>query len=152
MPMRTGTPMPELVGATEWLTTETTREELIGSPTLIHFWAVSCHICHENMPAIRKWKEEFGPQGLKVVAIHLPRQEADLDINRVKHDAEKMGIDEPLAVDNEHTITEAFQNSYVPAYFLFDREGNLRSRAAGDAGITMLEGALKRQFEQAPVG
>lgn len=148
MPMRTGTPMPELVGAQQWFNDEPpTREELVGSPILVHFWAVSCHICHENMPAVTRWKEEFGPRGLKVIAIHMPRQESDTELVRVIEDAEKMHIMEPCAVDNQHTIAEAFQNEFVPAYYLFDREGNMRSRAAGHAGTSMLEAALKRQFD-----
>ncbi len=147
MPMRTGTPMPELTGATEWLTPPPSRDELIGSPTLVHFWAVSCHICHENMPTIVKWRDEYGPKGLNVVALHMPRQEADTDVERVKQQVAEMGITEPCGIDNQHSVAEAFQNTFVPAYFLFDREGNMRSRSAGDAGLAMLEGALKRQFE-----
>jgi thiol-disulfide isomerase/thioredoxin len=138
--------MPELTGATEWINGEPKPEELAGSPVLVHFWAVSCHICHENMPTLNEWRKEYGPHGLKMVAVHMPRQEADTNVDRVRNDAGKMGVTDPLGVDNEHTMAEAFQNQYVPAYFLFDREGNLRSRAAGDAGLTMLEGALKRQF------
>jgi thiol-disulfide isomerase/thioredoxin len=138
--------MPELTGATEWINGEPDPKELAGSPVLVHFWAVSCHICHENMPTLNAWREEYGPQGLKMVSIHMPRQEADTNVDRARSDAEKMGVTDPLGIDNEHTLAEAFQNKYVPAYFLFDREGNLRSRAAGDAGVTLLEGALKRQF------
>jgi thiol-disulfide isomerase/thioredoxin len=147
MPMRTGTPLPELSGATEWINgPPPNREELIGSPILVHFWAVSCHICHENMPTVRRWRDEYGPKGLKVIALHMPRQEADTDMERVRQAVEEMNIVEPCGVDNLHAVAEAFQNEYVPAYFLFDRAGNLRSRAAGDAGTGLLEGAINRLF------
>jgi len=142
--------MPEFDEATEWLNGKLNREDLIGSPTIVHFWAISCHICHENAGKLNEWRAEYGPKGLKIVSIHMPRQEADLNVDRVKDDLEPMLITEPCAIDNRHGLAEAFQNKYVPAYFLFDREGNLRSRAAGDAGLTMLEGALKRMFEAAP--
>ena len=33
---------------------------------------------------------------------------------------------------------------FVPAYYLFDREGKLRSFAAGERGIDMLKSALER--------
>jgi thiol-disulfide isomerase/thioredoxin len=152
MPMRIGTPLPELDGATVWLNGDMpAHESLIGSPVLIHFWAVSCHICHENLPTITRWREEYGPKGLKVVAIHMPRQETDTEVNRVQEMVSEMNITEPCGVDNLHTVAERFQNEYVPAYFLFDREGNLRSRAAGDAGTSLLEGAIKRQFESASI-
>lgn len=147
MPMRVGTPLPDLCGATEWINGPPCREELIGNPILVHFWSVSCHVCHENMPRIQQWRKEYGPKGLKIVAIHMPRQPEDMDVERVRQDAAAMNMTEPCGIDNRHAVAEAFQNTYVPAYFLFDREGNMRSRTAGNAGLSLLEGALKRQFE-----
>lgn len=147
MPMRTGTPMPELDGATEWINGEAPRrDELIGNPTLVCFWAVSCHLCHENMPAVAAWREQYGPQGLNVIFIHMPRQPQDTDVEKVRKAVAELGIGGAVGIDNQHALTDAFQNSYVPAYFLFDREGNLRSRTAGDAGLAMMEAALRRQF------
>lgn len=144
MPMRTGTPLPDLSGATEWINSTANRADLVGSPLLVHFWAVSCHVCHDNMPTVAAWREQYAANGLKVVAVHMPRQPEDMDVERVRADAASMGITEPLAVDNTHGVADAFQNEFVPAYFLFDAEGNLRSRAAGYTGLSMLEGALKR--------
>ena len=59
---------------------------------------------------------------------------------------ERYGITEPVAVDNEHKLRDAFQNDrgYVPAYYLFDAEGKLRSFAAGERGLGMLSAALDR--------
>jgi thiol-disulfide isomerase/thioredoxin len=147
MPLRLGSPMPELSGATEWLNGEPAQDDLRGSPVLVHFWAVSCHICHDNMPTLRKWRDEYGPRGLKLVGIHMPRQEEDMDVAKVRDDVKAMDVTEPCAIDNTHAMADAFQNKFMPAYFLFDREGNLKSRTAGDAGLAMLESALARQFE-----
>ncbi len=147
MPLRLGSPMPELSGATEWLNGEPAQDDLRGSPVLVHFWAVSCHICHDNMPALRKWRDEYGPRGLKLVGIHMPRQEEDMDVAKVREEVKAMDVTEPCAIDNTHAMADAFQNKFMPAYFLFDREGNLKSRTAGDAGLAMLESALARLFE-----
>lgn len=58
----------------------------------------------------------------------------------------KYGISEPVAVDNEHKFKDAFQNEqgFVPAYYLFDAEGKLKSFAAGERGLDMLKSALDR--------
>ena len=149
MPLRKGTPMPELTGATEWLNSEAKREDLIGSPTLVHFWAKSCPICHTNMPTIAEWRETFGGKGLKVVAVHMPREEEDTDLAAVRKDAAELGISEPCAIDNQHTIGESFENNLWPAYFLFDSEGVMRSRAAGYAGLKMIEDPLRKLMEPA---
>jgi len=58
----------------------------------------------------------------------------------------KFGIIEPVAVDNEHKLKDAFQNDhgYVPAYYLFDAEGKLKGFAAGERGLDVLKPALDR--------
>ncbi len=150
MPLRTGTEMPELGGATEWLNSEVTRETLVGSPTLFHFWSVSCYICKNNMPTLKEWETIYGKHGLKFVAVHMPRAENELDTAWVQRVADEFHVTEPCAVDNDHVLGDRFQTGGLwPHYFLFDAEGKLRSRAAGDAGLKMMEGTLKRMFPDA---
>ena len=69
-----------------------------------------------------------------------------MDVAAVRTEITALGIVDPCAVDNEHALADAFENRFLPAFFLFDREGLLRSRTAGDAGLGMLEGALAKQF------
>jgi len=136
--------MPELDGATEWVHGTVSREELIGSPTLVHFWAISCHVCHDNMPTVQQWREKYAPKGLKVIAIHMPRQEEDLDVEAVCADIAALGIQEPCAIDNKRLLGDRFENQLWPAYYLFDAEGAMRSRAGGYAGLKIIEAPLKR--------
>jgi len=79
----------------------------------------------------------------------MPRYESDTDIEAVRELIGKYGIIEPVAVDNEHKLREAFHNDqgFVPAYYLFDAEGKLRSFAAGERGLDMLKSALERIVE-----
>lgn len=147
MPMRRGAPMPKLTGAAEWFNGAVSRDDLIGSPALIHFWAKSCGICHENMPTVAIWREEYRESGLKVVAVHMPREPEDMNIEEVQVDLAGLGITEPCAIDNSHSIGDSFENNLWPAYFLFDSEGILTSRAAGYAGLKMIEAPLRRLME-----
>ncbi len=150
MPLRTGTELPELDGATEWLNGEVTRESLAGAPLLLHFWSVSCYICKNNMPTLHEWEAKYSAQGLKFVAVHMPRAENELDTAWIKRVMDEFAVTEPCAVDNDHTLGERFQTGGLwPHYFLFDADGKLRSRAAGHAGLKMMEGTLKRMFPEA---
>ena len=148
MALKIGTPMPKLDGATEWFgaTQAHAEAEIQRHPTLIHFWSVSCGICKDNLAIVGQWRDEKKDQGLRVVAIHLPRYEADTDVEAVRDLIGKYNITEPVAIDNEHKLREAFQNDqgYVPAYYLFDAEGKLKSFAAGERGLDMLKSALER--------
>jgi len=140
--------MPPVSGATAWLNGEPDYGRVAKGPSLIHFWAISCHICHDNMPTVRQWKARYEPQGLQFVAIHMPRQEADLDVAKVTDIAAEMNIDEPLGIDNTHAVAEAFENEFVPAYFLFDSDGKLKGRAAGENGLKMLQVSLDKLFPE----
>lgn len=150
MPMKIGTEMPSLDGATAWFngTAAHAVEEAKGHPTLVHFWAISCDSCKDNMPRVAQWRDQRGPEGLRVIAVHMPRYEADTDIEAVREAIAQYNITEPCAVDNEHKLREAFQNEdgYVPAYYLFDAEGKLRTFAAGERGLNILASALDRML------
>jgi thiol-disulfide isomerase/thioredoxin len=157
MPMRIGTEMPALEGATEWLnaTGAHAAHEAQGHPTLVHFWSVSCGICKDNLPRVAEWRDERAVAGLRVVAIHMPRYEADTDTEQVRDAVVRYRITEPCAIDNEHKLRDAFQNEqgYVPAYYLFDSAGKLRGFAAGERGLALISAALERVLaaeQQAP--
>ncbi len=140
--------MPRLNGATEWFggTQSNAETEVKGQPTLIHFWSLSCGICKDNMPRIAEWRDDLKERGLRVIAVHMPRYESDTDVEAVRDAIAVNAITEPCAVDNEHKLRDAFQNDqgYVPAYYLFDGEGKLRSFAAGERGLDLLKSNLER--------
>ena len=148
MPMRIGTEMPSLESATHWISgsADEALEAARGRPTLVHFWAVSCGICKANLPRVAEWRERYRDDGLRVIAVHMPRYPADTDVEAVRSAVSRHDITEPCAIDNEHKLRDAFQNEqgYVPAYYLFDHEGRLRSFAAGERGLAMLSAALDR--------
>jgi len=152
MGMRIGTQMPSLEGATEWFgaTQAEAEADAQGHPTLIHFWATSCGVCKENMPRVAGWRDELRDKGLRVIAVHMPRYESDTDVEQVRDMIATFKITEPCAVDNEHKLRDAFQNDkgYVPAYYLFDREGKLRGFAAGERGLDILKATLDRVLAQ----
>lgn len=136
--------MPELSGATEWLNSEVTKEQLIGEkPTLFHFWSISCHLCKESMPQVNEFRDHYRDK-LNVIAVHIPRSEDDLNIDEIKKVAAEHDISQSIFVDSEHKLTDAFENQYVPAYYVFDKEGRLRHFQAGGSGMKMLEKRVNR--------
>lgn len=136
--------MPELTGATEWLNGQVKKDELIGEkPTLIHFWSISCHLCKEAMPQVNEFRDQYKDK-LNVIAVHMPRSENDLNVNVVKKVAEERDITQPIFVDGDHKLTDAFENQYVPAYYVFDKTGQLRHFQAGGSGMKILEKRVNR--------
>lgn len=146
--MKLREPIPELEGATTWINGQVTKDELMGEkPTLLHFWSVSCNLCKEAMPQVNEFRDQFAKE-LNVVAVHMPRSENDLDLEEIKKVAEEHGITQPIFVDSEHKLTDIMQNQYVPAYYVFDKEGKLRHYQAGDSGMKMLTKRLNRILDE----
>lgn len=148
MPLRLETPLPELIGATEWVNGQPSPEELAGHPVLVYFWSLSCHVCHENMPRLAVWRDRYRPRGLRFIAFHVPRSEGETNLALVRQQAADFGVADPCGVDNTHAVVRAFETEFIPAYFLFDTEHHLRSRTAGDAGLGLLGDTLKRLFPE----
>ncbi len=148
MPLAIASEMPALTSVGEWLNGSVDAAGLAGEPTLVQFWAVSCPVCKDNIPKLQQFLETYQAQGLRLVSVHMPRMEADMDVERVKAAVQEMGLTGPCAIDNDHKLGDKFQTGGVwPCYFLFDAEGKLRSRAAGAMGLMMAENSLKRLLD-----
>ncbi|GEN83978.1 thiol-disulfide oxidoreductase YkuV [Sporosarcina luteola] len=140
--------MPELTGATTWLNGRVDKADLVGEkPTLIHFWSVSCHLCKEAMPEVNNFRDQYKNE-LNVIAVHMPRSEDDLDLYNITEIAEEHDITQPIFVDSDLKLTDAFDNQYVPAYYVFDKDGQLRHFQAGGSGMKMLEKRVNRVLDE----
>ncbi len=149
MPLKLRTPMPDLSGATDWISGEPVHPEaLAGHVTLVHFWAVSCGICKPHLPTLCDWARAYEGKGVRFVSIHMPRQESDTDVEAVRRTHEEHGIPHVTAVDNTHAITDLFQNEYVPAYYVFDRDGLLRLYMSGEKVLPQVRASIDRLLER----
>ncbi|HZO92661.1 MAG TPA: redoxin domain-containing protein [Candidatus Baltobacteraceae bacterium] len=143
MPLRTGSALPSLEGVADWVNGAPNPANLAGKPLLVHFWSISCSICHNVADDVARWQAEYGPRGLAVVGVHQPRGPEELDTAKVAQDAKgPMKIAWPCAIDSEHTIVERFENQFVPAYYVFDADGKLVHRQAGDRGFERLHAKI----------
>lgn len=144
MSLRVGASMPGFEGATLWLNVEGLPENWHDSPLLVQFWAISCPICKANIPTLQEWKTLYAPQGVRFVAVHMPRSPHDTDVSAVERAVVEMGLSEPCAIDNAHAIGDRFETNGVwPCYFLFDANGKLKRHAAGVVGLKLLASALQ---------
>jgi thiol-disulfide isomerase/thioredoxin len=145
MPLRLRAEMPDLSGITQWVNGEVNSGDLLGKPTLIHFWSASCNMCKASLPEVSKLRETY--PSLQIVGIHMPRSQKDCDIEMVKATIIAFGLIHPQGIDNQHHVVDAFTNEFVPAFYLFDENGLLRHRSAGEKALTMLKRPLERVFQ-----
>lgn len=147
MALKVGAPLPSLDGVAQWINGAVSAEELRGHPVLFDFWALSCPYCIRNLPRLNQWRDQYAEQGLKIVAVHLPRYEGDHDVAQVRDTLQEHAVLESCALDHEGVLAARFETASIwPYYFLFDAQGTMRSRAAGYPGLQLLEKALQRSL------
>ncbi|HKG79322.1 MAG TPA: protein kinase, partial [Pyrinomonadaceae bacterium] len=73
-----------------------------------------------------------------------PQSEAEKDSRKVRDAIVRLNLTEPCALDNNHTLSQTFLNKpdLIPAYYLFDINGELRSSAGGANGLETIEDEL----------
>lgn len=145
MSLRLRAPMPALSDATEWLNGGPL--DAVGSKghvTLVHFWSVSCGVCKPHLPLLAAWRDKYEPLGVRLISVHMPRQESDTDVAAVRSLVDANRIVYPTAIDNLHGIAEAFENEYVPSYYVFDKDGTLRLFVSGEKVLPMVQQSLDR--------
>jgi thiol-disulfide isomerase/thioredoxin len=143
--------LPSFDGAAAWVNGEVTTDELRGRPVVVSFWSQSCYLCHESAEQFAQWRDKFSALGVAFVSVHQPRSEDELNIANVTKDAlEEMKLTQPVAIDNTHTIVDRFENQFVPSYYVFNREHQMRHFQAGGKGFERLEAAIERVLEESP--
>ena len=145
--MKLHAPMPSLDGA-KWLNDQgMTREMLIGKPTFFHFWSVSCDLCKYGVDPINYLVTNYS-NDLNVIAVHMPRTEQDRIVQNVKNVRDYYKMRQPIIVDNDFSLTNQFNNQYVPSYYIFDDNGLLRHYQVGGGSLRMLERRIQRFIEE----
>ncbi|MFK0274729.1 cytochrome c biogenesis protein DipZ [Ensifer sp. NPDC090286] len=124
---------PSLDGAVQWLNSKPlTPAELRGKVVLVDFWTYSCINCIRTIPYVRAWAEKYRDQGLVVIGVHAPEFAFEKQIGNVEKAVRDFKITYPVAIDNDFAIWRAFSNSYWPAHYFIDAEGQVRYTHFGE--------------------
>lgn len=103
------------------------REHYAGQVTLVNIWATWCIPCRTEMPAIEKLHQELGPKGLRVVAVSVDENIAD-----VRSFVSELGLTFDILHDPNATIQRIYQTTGVPETFLLDQNGVIVKKVIGE--------------------
>jgi cytochrome c biogenesis protein CcmG, thiol:disulfide interchange protein DsbE len=99
-----------------------------GDVVLLNIWATWCAPCRAEMPSIERLHREFGPRGLKIVAVSVddPGQQ-----KAVRDFARELGLTFEILHDPTHDIQKTYQTTGVPETFVLGRDGVIRKKIIG---------------------
>ena len=144
------TPMPSLAGATAWLNSPPlTREALRGKVVLVDFWTYSCINCLRTLPYLKRWYEAYKDHGLVVIGVHAPEFAFERDADNVRRAVGELGIEYPVAIDDDFAIWRGFGNQYWPAHYFVDASGDIRAHHFGEGDYEGSERIIRELLTQA---
>ncbi len=146
-------PMPSLAGAAGWINSPPlTPQSLRGKVVLIDFWTYSCINCLRALPYVKAWADKYRADGLVVIGVHTPEFAFEKDPDNVRKAVHDLGIDYPVAIDNDRTIWRAFLNEYWPAHYFIDAQGRVRHRHFGEGDYAGSERIIQQLLAEAHPG
>jgi cytochrome c biogenesis protein CcdA/thiol-disulfide isomerase/thioredoxin len=145
--------LPPLEGAVQWLNSPPlTAEGLKGKVVLVDFWTYSCINCLRSLPYVKAWADKYRDQGLVVIGVHAPEFAFERDVKNVTKAMKDLGIDYPVAVDNDYKIWRAFDNQYWPAHYFADAKGQIRYHHFGEGDYAESERVIQQLLREAGKG
>ncbi|HEV8193936.1 MAG TPA: redoxin domain-containing protein, partial [Ktedonobacterales bacterium] len=137
--------MPALDGATAWLNAQPlTTDALRGNIVAVDFWTYTCINWLRTLPYIRAWAEQYRDHGLVVIGVHTPEFPFEHDLANVRRAVQEMRVTYPVAIDNDYTIWDAFDNHYWPALYLTDGNGRIRHQQFGEGDYDEAERIIQQ--------
>jgi thiol-disulfide isomerase/thioredoxin len=144
--------MPSLDGATAWLNSgPLTRADLRGKVVLVQFWNYSCIEWLRTFPYLSAWDDAYRPAGLVVIGVHTLEYSFEHDVDNVRRAVDGLGLKYPIAIDNHHAISDAFNNRYTPALYVVDAKRRIRRHYLGEQGYDEAEPLIRQLLESRSV-
>lgn len=142
--------MPSLSGASAWLNSPAlTSESLRGKVVLVDFWTFDCINCQHSIPHVNEWAKKYEKDGLVVIGVHTPEYPYERVIDNVRKRVARLGLNYPIAIDNDYAIWRAFDNQYWPAHYLVDARGQIRYSHFGEGAYEEQEQVIRGLLDEA---
>lgn len=153
-PERADIAAPELPGGVRWLNADEPPSMAAMSaagPVLVHFLDYAQLNGVRALPYVLEWRRRYAPLGLGVVAIHSSRFPFTAQRENVSRGVKALGIEHPLAIDENYVIWADYGCRGWPSLFLFAEGGALRWAHFGEGEYRASEEAIQEELRSADV-
>jgi thiol-disulfide isomerase/thioredoxin len=145
-PIAVGELVPELTVRT--LAGDSARVAPGEAVTLLHVWATWCGPCEKEFPEIEALQKEFGPRGLRILAISVDEGDAD---DPVRSFVAEKGATFSIGRDPTGSVRRLYQGIGVPESYLISGDGRLIVRQFGaiPEGAAAMRAAIEKALAEA---
>ncbi len=135
---------PQFTDLQQWINSKPQQlSDLKGKVVLVDFWTYSCINCIRNNPYLEKWYETYKDDGLVVIGMHAPEFAFEKIPANVQKAVKDQHITYPVALDNNFSTWNAYNNRSWPASYLIDATGQVRRIHEGEGEYAQEEQAIR---------
>ena len=99
-----------------------------GQVIVLNVWATWCGPCKDELPSLQRLYSEYGPKGLKLVAVSIDDFVSEDSIRKF---ANNFGISFEVLHDSTQAIERVYQTTGYPETFVIGPEGTIRKKWIG---------------------
>ncbi|MGZ8259071.1 MAG: peroxiredoxin family protein [Caldimonas sp.] len=96
-------------------------KEQRGRVVMVNFWATWCAPCRQEMPHLNRLYDKYRAAGFVLLGVNV-----DEDKAKAVEVATKLGVNFPILLDTEKTVSKLYDVSTMPSTMLIDRDGKVR--------------------------
>ena len=136
---------PEFQDIQQWINSKPqTISTLKGKVVLVDFWTYSCINCIRNNPYLERWYQTYKNDGFVVIGVHAPEFAFEKVPANVERAVKDQHITYPVAMDNNFTTWNAYNNQSWPASYLINASGKVVRIHEGEGEYTQEEQAIRQ--------
>ena len=141
-------PAPPIPSHLPWVNVASLRmDKQVGRPVLIEFWDFCRVSSIQTLPYVRYWHTRYEKAGLRVISVHCPGYPPSEDPDAVRAAVKRLGIENPVVLDQDFELWRLYENKGWPARYLFDKRLRLFEFHYGQGGYGETERAIQELLE-----
>lgn len=95
------------------------------------------------LPWVREWYGKYDGDDFTVISIHYPEFRYERDYNNVLDATQRLGVEYPVALDNDRLTWGAYNQRFWPTTYLIDKQGHIRYKKIGEGAYEQTEAAIQ---------
>ena len=98
-----------------------------GKVLVVNFWATWCAPCVEEMPSFEMLAKRLSGEKFALLTVNFGEKPA-----RIKPFLKKIGVDLPVLLDSDMSVSKAWVKKGLPTTFIIDADQNIRYQVLGE--------------------
>ena len=142
-------PAPAPAGLDGWINSDPLDvEDFAGKAVLLDFWTYTCINCIRTLPYLKEWHDKYSEEGLLIIGVHTPEFLFEREWANVAAATAELGIEYPVAQDNDYTTWLAYKVGAWPTKYIMDGSGFVRYYHRGEGAYAETEKVIRYILEE----